>query len=366
MSRIAIIDTYTDPKYVTQGALRHIPLCEDSITQADGEYIHHGSVCALVLDRCTNSPYELLNIQALPNKHKAKVFGSIDDLHRALNICIEENVDIVSMSLASSVLSDSRVIYDTAKALAEKAVIVAALDNMMYVSLPTSYPFVVGVQNDWDNLLEPGDISYKPEDSYCAHTIANCNFGFLRDIRHYPSNSFAVPVVTAWVNDILNREKLSPQAVMERLRAKPVYTGGGLRFSDRGGDIPVAVLIYENDDSPLPCRKVLDGMFKEEIQATALSVFPGEYDVRIRRIDSAGNIPRELRFMQAHYKTDIIFVAVRQEELSRFENEIEIDLLGRVNGDVIEIECEEQTVTVPTDKAAETIYNLLSEDGDEL
>ena len=131
-------------------------------------------------------------------------------------------------------------------------------------------------------------------------------------------------------------------------------------------DIPVAVLVYENDDAALPCWKILDGMFKEEIQATALSVFPGEYDVRIRRTDSADDIPRELRFMQAHYKTDIVFVAVRQEELFRFENEIEIDLFGRVHGDTIEIECEEQTVTVPTDKAIETIYNLLSEDGDEL
>ncbi len=39
--------------------------------------------------------------------------------------------------------------------------IVSALDNDRYVTVPASYPFVVGVQSDREQYLHPGELAYQ-------------------------------------------------------------------------------------------------------------------------------------------------------------------------------------------------------------
>ena len=102
-----------------------------------------------MLDHCLEN-YELVSIQVLPDDsgRKGKTAGDIRDLEAALKLCTQLEVDVVNLSAVSSLLSDSKYLYDAAKRLSQKAVIVSALDNDRYVTVPASYPFVVGVQSD--------------------------------------------------------------------------------------------------------------------------------------------------------------------------------------------------------------------------
>jgi hypothetical protein len=107
LSRIAIIDTAVNAGYIGGGAIEYINLCggREYDDCADGQ-LNHGTLCAMVLDYCAKD-YDLVNMRIF-NENKAKVFGEIGTLAEALRLCIKLNVNAVSLSAVSSILSDSK------------------------------------------------------------------------------------------------------------------------------------------------------------------------------------------------------------------------------------------------------------------
>lgn len=209
----------------------------------------------------------------------------------------------------------------------------AALDNNEYVTIPASYPFVIGVRSDRENHLNPGEIAYSYEDLLYADIYANCNFDILRKIGHTPSNSFAVPVVAAKINDWINKNK----NVYNMLKQKKYYTIKSNTVDKEGQCLKVPnpmvpiVVIYDKDSKFVCyiCREVMDSLFsKYEIEASCLSTLIEDYDVRFRKILSLSN---NLVFMQRHYKTDIIFISLNTSEYERYRNRLDADVHISIN-----------------------------------
>ena len=145
MSKIAILDTAISPTHLHCQEFHIYNVCGGDAGPVQEN--SHGTICARVLDYFT-SGYALFQIQILEDggKTAGKPMGDIRHLKKGLQLCLDLDVDIVCMSAVSSILSDSGILYETVRRLAQKSALVAALDNRRYVTVPTAYPFVTGVQ----------------------------------------------------------------------------------------------------------------------------------------------------------------------------------------------------------------------------
>lgn len=325
MSKIIIIDTSIVPDEIHCRSFKKYDLLDGKDENSSLAY-SHGTICAQILDGLT-SDYELISIQVLPNIEKStgKPRGHIEDLKKALELSHHLNADIICMSAVSSILSDSKIIYDVTKQVSEKSFIISALDNQNYITVPTCYPFVVGVRSDRKNRLCPGEVAYSHSKSYYTDIYANCNLKILNDLGFSLSNSFAVPVVAAKLNDFLNRGKNTwEDFVKEISNANAIYEAeNNLVFKQK---VPI-VIAYSLKHDPVYelCQVIMDEMYdRYSVQTSCLCMEEGPYDVRFKKIVS---LKTDLTFMQEHYKTDLIFVTVRQDEIINVTRNIPADIV---------------------------------------
>ena len=360
MARIALIDTNVDTAFLSNTSVEKIKLCPES-SVADSHRINHGTACAIVLDRCA-CDFELLNIQVFKGNGR-KVFTEVGLLVKALECCLDNNVDIISLSAVSSLLSDSRYLYSVTHELAKRSIIISALDNNLFVTVPTSYPHVLGVRCDFAGLLSPGEIAYCAGDPYYADVFANCNFDYLQEYQIKPSNSYAVPVVAAYVNVLLNKghNKKSPKSMIQNLRpynAAEVQNAPN-KYVSQGRDVPAVLLTaYSNE----MCCAMMDDLFaNHEVQSATLSMEAGYYDVRIREQTNPENIQGDLLFMERHYKADVIFILCNQSLAGDFAKRIEVDVEIMYHGNgqsSIRYECMQETV--PLHMVPDRLHDILA------
>ncbi|SHH84848.1 hypothetical protein SAMN02745823_01175 [Sporobacter termitidis DSM 10068] len=361
MSRIAIIDTAIDCAYINGKAVEYINLCGENKPCIHRE-ISHGTLCALVLDYCA-SDYELVNIQIFKD-NKGKVFGEIELLANSLKLCRELKIDIISLSAVSSVLSDSKHLYNNILRLSADTVVVSALDNKQYVCIPTSYPEVLGVRNDAAGLLSPGEIAYSADDPFGANIYANCDFKCLRKQHCRPSNSFAVPVVTAYVNKLINKGQSISDIKFMLQNLKPYPLGQ----EHKELNYPVAriareiPIVFLADDVTEMCGTLMDRFYeKYEVQSTALSLTEGIYDIRIKNVKSIDTITDDLHFMEHHYKTDLIFIVGREKLLEKIQQHIDIDVEITCQSDGRALICYENNQEIEINsKVADRLHEILT------
>lgn len=366
MSRIAIIDTVVDPEGLHCNTFEGYNVCKNEYSNRYQADKSHGTICAMVLDQCT-SDYDLVNVQALTshNTTQAKSTGYIENLCKALQLCSTLNIDIISLSIVSSVLSDSKYLFDIVKDLTLKSIIVAALDNKRYITVPTCYPFVIGVQSDRANYLMPGELAYLKDDPLLANIYANCNFNFIKKLYCSPSNSLAVPVAAAFINNLLNQGKNIQQTLKE---LKPYNI---TREQENSFIHPVTYMAY---DPPIiivyganlkhtyhTCQFVMDLLFSNyNVQSTGLCSIKVEYDIRFKTISSINNINDDLKFMECHYKTDLIFVVIRECERNKIASAIISDVEVRIDRAnikaIYEIGCIESNIK----NMADILFHILS------
>jgi hypothetical protein len=368
LSRIAIIDTAIDAGYIGGKPVERINLCGGGENgDHTGRQHSHGTLCAMVLDYCAKD-YELLNIQIF-KENKAKVFGEIETLAEALKLCIEMNIDVVSLSAVSSILSDSKYLYDITHNLAENAVIVSALDNKRYVSVPTCYRHVAGVQSDAANILLSGELAYREDDPFGANIFAGCDFDWLRKLGHGLSNSSAVPVVAARVNDLLNQGLSAADVMTSLTKLKPYPVNekyNETSYPAQGTDREIPV-VFIADDTTQKCRVLMDTFHeKHGVQTSALSFAPGAYDARIRDVPDIIGIRNELRFMSTCYKTDVIFIVGGEDMQDVLTGIVDIDVQMIRSSGYTSIICEDDAekpnsgIAVADSKVADELYRILT------
>lgn len=361
MSRIAILDSEIEPKGLHCSKFESYHICKKEYTAIDSE-ASHGTKCARVLDKFADD-YELTGIQILTENGIGKPMGNIEHLKEGLELCYELDVDIVCMSAVSSILSDSRHLFSVVQQLANKSVIISALDNERYITIPASYPFVLGVQSDRKEYLMQGEVAYQRGNLFGAEIYANCNMELLKKMHCSPSNSFAVPVAAADINNWLNQKKDITE-YLHQLKSYPIpYDKNNFQSGTSmvRQDIPL-IVIYSLDEKDIftVCRDIMNILYdRYQVQTSALSSADTEYDIRFRKIDDSKCLLEALLFMEKHYKTDLIFVIVSEKERDEMKRQVDFDMEIAVDGMKCDVILENRYVESKTKKLADLLVELL-------
>lgn len=363
MGRIALLDTAVDPGRIHCKAFSSYRICEAG-RQAEGSAISHGTACAMVLDQFA-SDYELVHIQILsePDVPGKKPMGDVRCLKEGLSLCRKLGVDIISLSAVSSLLSDSGCLLPILQELSEKSIIVSALDNRHYITIPASYPFAVGVQSDPEGLLCPGELAYQSKDIFGAGLYANCDMQMLKKMGIFPSNSFAVPVAVARINEWVDNGMDVWQCIrqLKPYRQTARQQEEFWERQDRIRDLPV-VLVSGADGGAVyaACQKAMDCLYlQHEVQTCALCSMDGGLDIRFRKRNPLRTIDTELAFMESHYKTDLVFVAAAAEEKEGITQALEVDIAIAVDGSNALYSFEGNRLVTPVSQIAESVYRIL-------
>jgi hypothetical protein len=151
-----------------------------------------------------------------------KLGGSRDQLIRALLLCSEKRIRLIHLSIGSVDFRDFDEIRKTVGIVTEQgAIIIAACNNRNIYTCPASLADVIGVKCDLSGNLEQGEWiwnSFAPD----GIEITACG-------RHYldtgmangrwtaASNSFAAPMITAEVYNLLLKE---PSLILREIKGR--------------------------------------------------------------------------------------------------------------------------------------------------
>ncbi len=163
----------------------------------------HGTTCAAIIKKY--SPLaRLISIKILNDRAR----GMSEQLVKALEWCVEKGIRLVNISLGTVIFKDFPSIKKAVNyAYSKGVIIVAACNNNGICTYPASHSCVIGVKRDTENLLGEGEILFNPypcdgieTTAFSSHSLTDYK-GNTRETS--PSNSFAAPLVTAIVNNIL-------------------------------------------------------------------------------------------------------------------------------------------------------------------
>lgn len=361
MSRIAILDTKIDHEKLNNKNFLYYNVMDCRGSSARANEYSHGTACACVLDRLA-SDFELTNIQILEDVpvNLGKPRGNIKDLKKALLLCEKMDFDIICMSAVTSVLSDSGEIYDIVKELSEKSIFVAALDNQGYVTVPSSYPFVIGVQADRNDQLIPGEIASCKDSILHTEIYANCSFPWVGKMKCRPSNSLAVPVAASRINGWINKG-LEIRTMVEQLKRYPHPAFSFTPDATEERDIPV-IMIYGDDEGYVSrvSRLFMDDMYKKyKVQTSCISTVVEPYDIRVKKLSF---IDKDLAVMMKYYKTDLILIAsgrgIFMKNKEKIKEDADIEL--KKDTGTFTVFCEKKNSEYQIQDLTETIYHILT------
>ncbi|PPV12129.1 S8 family serine peptidase [Clostridium butyricum] len=183
------------------------------------ENISHGTVCAAIIQKyssCTT----FTSIKILNEKEKS----TMAQLIKGISWCIENNINLIHLSLGSIDYRDYLDIKSIINTAYKKGiVIVAAYSNKNIITYPACLSNVIGVKCDKKNLLKSNNYIYNryPFDrieitTNSKHILIDC---FGNEIETSVSNSFAAPVITAAVYEMMCKYKnISFEEIQNHLR----------------------------------------------------------------------------------------------------------------------------------------------------
>lgn len=163
----------------------------------------HGTICAAIIKKY--APDILLSsVRILDDECR----GVKNQLIKAIEWCLEKKMDVVNLSLGTIHYKDfdavKRVINEVSR---KRLIIVASCHNHNVYTCPASFSSVIGVKSDRSRSLEEGQFIYNPY-PFDGIEITACAAHYLKDIyggdKHiYPSNSYAAPLITAEVCNLI-------------------------------------------------------------------------------------------------------------------------------------------------------------------
>ena len=183
------------------------------------EFDSHGRVCASIIGSLTKTS----NIISINVKDENEN-GACDDFILALNLCRELDVDIINTSIGSCYKKDFHTIKKTIKPLAlKKVTIVSATSNKPLITYPAFSEFAIGVRHNIRGIggkfiyLHYSDYGVNIETAAPNFILDSCN----EKIILHPCNSFAAPVVTSVICDIIEENgRISIKDMKQELKSR--------------------------------------------------------------------------------------------------------------------------------------------------
>ena len=371
--KIALIDSIVETAALRATQIDQVAIKKEAKKgRRENPLPSHGTLCAKILDAYVGA-YDLVSLPIMQTEGtvRTKSHGDVQDLRKALELCMDLKVDVVSLSCVSSLLSDTDVLYDVAKKLSEQAVILAALDNKRYFTIPTGYPFVLGVQADWRKKTASGNLFYRKDDPLGAELYASCDPVVLHTLQVGMSNSFAVPVAAARINDLMNETGMSARQILQRIgKLIPAYLSDPVSEDLLYGEwrkrpyditqIPLVAVSEEDGKADERCMKIIRYFYhRDRVQVTCLTDDQTEADVRFRSLQREKDPEKAIGFMRRHYKTDLILLAenTARGAISKVSN---LDVRIECRNQVALLWYDDEQQEVPLSDLPEKLYQLLN------
>lgn len=205
MKTLIIIDDAINLKYIKHRNIKIYHVCMKKVVPYTKEvfgYTHSTRIIQIIEKYC-DQELNIINI-ALSMDMNNQI--DIHDLKTALDFCIHIKVDIINLSIGTKKISDIQYIRSAIQRLYEKGtIIVSAISNDFYMTLPASLPQVIGVMHDYENFLKPAEMKEIEENMLGVQYIANST-QLLSSENYIASNSFSVPLV---ITELLKNKNLS-------------------------------------------------------------------------------------------------------------------------------------------------------------
>jgi hypothetical protein len=166
--------------------------------------INHGTICSAIIVKYVAEEVLLSSVKIL-NEGK----GGKEQLIMAIKWCEENGINVASLSLGTVDFRDFKELRNVINRAYKKGIIiVAAGNNKGIFTCPASYSNVIGVKCDKHNLLTEGQYIYNEYSLDGIEITANATNTLTdstgKEILLPNCNSYAAPVITAKVCDLLN------------------------------------------------------------------------------------------------------------------------------------------------------------------
>lgn len=203
---VAIIDDGVNEGFFNLELLKNVEVKENleiiNRVDYDKNTKSHGTICAGIIMKYSKDVV-LSSIKILTNME-----GSVDKLCTAIQWCINNQVDVINMSIGTiGYDEDIRNLKESIiKANENNIIVVAASCNEGYVSYPAVFHQVIGVKCDFNHSLKENEFIYNinTKDNVeitCNSTHSLINYNGERIISKR-CNSYAAPLITSKVAEI--------------------------------------------------------------------------------------------------------------------------------------------------------------------
>lgn len=157
----------------------------------------HAGICAYILKKYYDD-CKIISLDIFDMEAKA----DINILERALQWCLHNKIQVISLSVGSCSISDIKIIQPVIDELKKKSIyIISAANNYNSITYPASLEGVIGVKCDLSKILNEGEIVVDKKDvrkiEVSVGTLKNNNELIEYDLGY--NNSFVVPYIAAKV-----------------------------------------------------------------------------------------------------------------------------------------------------------------------
>ncbi len=234
--KIAVVDDGVNRENIIYGEKIHIyslAVKDNEVKQCDFENnITHGTMCIAILCKYLNEA----NIYSIKVKDY-KNNGDIESVICALHWCIDNQVNVINMSLGTQKYSDyAKINCIVGKVLCYNKYLVAAESNNGKYTLPACLPNVIGVESHY----KEKELVLKSHRWESGVNVSAYGKGeiFLKNkkVMLDASNSYACAYVTAKVANILSKSKKeSIGSILYDIIKNKINAGSILRCSQMDG-----------------------------------------------------------------------------------------------------------------------------------
>jgi len=280
----------------------------------------HGTTCAAIIKKY--APDAVVGSIKILNDSTKR--GMKNQLVKALEWCAGNGIRLVNVSLGTIDYRDFDEVGSVVKNAREKGlVIVAACNNRNIYTCPASLQDVIGVKCDLSKSLKEGEFVYNCfapdgiEITGCAGHSVTSHSGNSKITSR--SNSFAAPMITAVVHEIIKnnqgialtgiREELKKRSVKKTVRINNPLDERSVNFKEI--DVPIIAVFAGTEKTAADIAGIFAGLFREDGYNTAIAAHK-----------------ESLRMVYAVYDPDVILIAVHSpDELKKLDRAFKIDIL---------------------------------------
>lgn len=338
MAKIAILDDAINGNLLETPVVSRYTYFNGHYCKADLSNLvtyTHGTIVAKILETYA-CDFEIVSIQLLDNWFTQRRCPT-KLLTLALKLCTELDIDIVHISLGSVRLSEIRDMNSWLERITQSGIpIIAACSNDLYRTIPASCHNVFGVVCDTKGNLQEGQYAVEFNPYLGTNFIANNILTIPNKFCFSKCNSLAAPVITAQVNNLINRgTKRTIPDLMNKLQQNANYISVDECTVDNRSMHPIGIpIIWLTDIFSQDSTKQLEllNMFADDgFEAFGLSDAIATSDVRLINFNDVcrQSISKILSCMDTYTKSDllIVFLDKKRERLLQVENTTGIDHL---------------------------------------